>query len=601
MSLTGELEHLPIVDVIQLIHSTRKSGTLNVFCRTGEGQLAFKDGFIVGACHSKQNLKIGQILLENGLITEDELQNAIDIQDSAGDDRKPLIATLLDYGGMSKETAYKALEKLIEMTLVEMISWTKGMFSLDVDQVRPSDDYQYLPAPLQSISMDTQMVLMDALRIYDEKVHSGEIIIVDEPLEETPEMLTIEEENAGNESDLIISDDILGLANLDQVKKKKPRIYKGLDPFDPGEIHRQVIKRALPSVNQEQQTRLIHFLTDVGSPSYVDEPVSNSAGSTQAIILHTNDEFLQHAIMTVCKKEGVLVFTTRDETEIDDLIDRSLDKLLDPVVVFGSPDDRQQLFDRDTLCKIRKAKMEKYPHVSVLQLASRDDEAFSLESLNAGVRAVLPKPKLDDSSERFAEEIIEFLNTFQTYVRGCGNEERRKLFAKLRNSLSGLRLLTKAPDISLSLLQFVGEIFERSLTLVVDRQELVCERSIGIFSDHSQGPCAAMRTRLPIKNGSLFDTILAQRSTYFGPAKDALLSETLYPHIGAPRDSQILLLPLKSRGRVVTLTYADFGNSQSRHVPLDFIDFFVRQAGVCMERALALRQQNRPANIPAQD
>jgi len=140
--------------------------------------------------------------------------------------------------------------------------------------------------------------------------------------------------------------------------------------------------------------------------------------------------------------------------------------------------------------------------------------------------------------------------------------------------------LTKAPDISLSLLQFVGEIFERSLTLVVDRQELVCERSIGIFSDHSQGPCAAMRTRLPIKNGSLFDTILAQRSTYFGPAKDALLSETLYPHIGAPRDSQILLLPLKSRGRVVTLTYADFGNSQSRHVPLDFIDFFASQAGI---------------------
>ncbi len=141
MPLTGELEHLPIVDVIQLIHSTRKSGTLNVYSRKGEGQLVFNNGYIVSATHSSERLKIGKILLESNIITEEDLDRALGIQELADEDRKPLIATLLVHCGLSKDAAFKALETLIEMTVVEMISWTRGgIFTLDVDEIRVSDD-----------------------------------------------------------------------------------------------------------------------------------------------------------------------------------------------------------------------------------------------------------------------------------------------------------------------------------------------------------------------------------------------------------------------------------------------------------------------------
>jgi hypothetical protein len=118
MPLTGELEHLPIVDVIQLIHSTRKSGTLNVYSRKGEGQLVFNNGYIVSATHSSEKLKIGKILLESHIINQADLDKALGIQELSSDDRKPLIATLLDHCGLSKEAAFKALETLIEMTVV---------------------------------------------------------------------------------------------------------------------------------------------------------------------------------------------------------------------------------------------------------------------------------------------------------------------------------------------------------------------------------------------------------------------------------------------------------------------------------------------------
>ena len=40
----------------------------------------------------------------------------------------------------------------------------------------------------------------------------------------------------------------------------------------------------------------------------------------------------------------------------------------------------------------------------------------------------------------------------------------------------------------------------------------------------------------------------------------------------------------------MTLTYADFGTLQAEQIPLDFLDFFVSQAGVALENALFRKQ-----------
>src|SRR5512142_2603164 len=98
MSFTGDLQHLPIVDVIQLLHSTRKSGILSVKSRKGESRLVFKDGYIVSANHLNNSLRIGNILLERELIPRETLETALREQENAGKDRKPLIITLVQNG-----------------------------------------------------------------------------------------------------------------------------------------------------------------------------------------------------------------------------------------------------------------------------------------------------------------------------------------------------------------------------------------------------------------------------------------------------------------------------------------------------------------------
>ncbi|MDA3903605.1 MAG: DUF4388 domain-containing protein [Desulfuromusa sp.] len=602
MPLTGELEHLPIVDVIQLIHSTRKSGTLNVYSRKGEGQLVFNKGYIVSATHSSEKLKIGKILLESHIIGQADLNKALDIQELSGDDRKPLIATLLEHCGLSKDAAFKALETLIEMTVVEMICWTRGIFTLDIDEINVSDDYRYLPKQLQTVTLDTQMVLMDALRIFDEKVHSGEIKLSDEPLEENPltklENIREPEQLEDIETEeILVSEDLLGLADLDKLERKKPYVFKGLEAFDPAEIHRQVIDKILTDIPDEGKEKLVSFLSSISTNYHLDDGSVASATKSQAVIFYTCDEFLQHAIMTVCKKEGILVFVTADRHELDNLIDRALFKYLEPILVFGSPVADTEGFSKAEIIDVRSLKMAQYPQISIIQLASPLDFTFSLQSLNDGARAVFPMPYFSEREETFSEDMINFLNTFQVYIRGCFNEERRQQFAKLRNSLSGLRLLRKAPDISLLALQFVSELFERSLTLIVDKSSMIAERSVGIMSDKDNGPAAPMKFRIPIRKDSVFNDIIKSGDSFFGKSEDSTFDDLIYPEIGAPTDATFLLLPLKSNDRVITITYADFGDRPASQVSLDFLEFFVGQAGIAMENAL-FRKQLDSSNQP---
>ena len=597
MPLTGELEHLPIVDVIQLIHSTRKSGTLNVYSRKGEGQLVFNNGYIVSATHSSEKLKIGKILLESHIIGQQDLDKALGIQELSDEDRKPLIATLLEHCGLSKDAAFKALETLIEMTVVEMICWTRGIFTLDIDKVNVSDDYRYLPKQLQTVTLDTQMVLMDALRIFDEKVHSGEIQLSDEPLVENPleqfeEVKELEQAEESDAEEVLVSEDLLGLADLDKLERKKPYVFKGLEAFDPADIHRQVINETLPDIPQDGKESLVKFLSSISTTYLGEESLSAATSKSQAVIIYTCDEFLQHAIMTVCKKEGILVFVTADQHELDNLIDRALFKYLEPILVFGSPVAETTGFNKNSIIEIRSLKMLQYPQISIIQLASPLDFSFSLQSLNDGARAVFPMPYFSERENTFAEDMINFLNTFQVYIRGCFNEERRQQFAKVRNSLSGLRLLRKAPDISLLVLQFISELFDRTVTLIVDKNELIAERSVGVMADKEQGPAAPMKFRIPVRKESIFHEIINSGHSFLGKPTDKTFTDLIYPEIGVPSDETILLLPLKSNDRVITITYADFGQSVAQQVSLDFLEFFVGQAGLAMENALFRKQLN---------
>ncbi len=224
MSFSGDLEYLSIVDVIQLLHSTRKTGTLRVNGRKGEISLTFADGYINGASHYDSGTRTGTILVEAGVISRDELDRALVIQAQAGPNRHPLIATLLENGMVDKEAAYHGLETLIELTIVEILTWKKGNFSLDPDTLNTCDEFRYFPDKLQEeLQLPTEHVLMDALRIYDEKKRDG--LLADEVTGEEP---ALQADIPSEEGPKLLSADDLGLGEVDTIKRKLPGFHQAL-------------------------------------------------------------------------------------------------------------------------------------------------------------------------------------------------------------------------------------------------------------------------------------------------------------------------------------------------------------------------------------
>jgi hypothetical protein len=232
VSFTGDLEDLPIVDIIQLLHATRKSGILRVKSRKGESNLVFKDGYIVSASHLNNSVRIGTILIERNIITAEILNQTLLKQKEAGSERKPLIVTLLDSGFVKEEEAYKGLERLIEITIVEILTWRRGTFTMEVRPEATTDEYRYYPDKInREVNVNSQGVLMDALCSYDEKMRDGELKEEEIPEEISTVTVTVTGTEsctvAGKEEPAFSAHDNgsmrVGLESLERDKKKRHR------------------------------------------------------------------------------------------------------------------------------------------------------------------------------------------------------------------------------------------------------------------------------------------------------------------------------------------------------------------------------------------
>jgi hypothetical protein len=65
---------------------------------------------------------------------------------------------------------FNAVQQQIERTIFELVGWKRGTFQFAVDDLRPIDDIALLPGDvIRHLNLDTQAVLLDAMRRFDEQ------------------------------------------------------------------------------------------------------------------------------------------------------------------------------------------------------------------------------------------------------------------------------------------------------------------------------------------------------------------------------------------------------------------------------------------------
>ncbi len=583
MAFTGDLEHLPLTDIIQLVHTTRKSGVFFVKGGRGESKLVFSNGYIVGANHINNGVRIGSVLVKSGIITVDDLRQAMDAMKKAGKDRRPLLATLVQSGALKREDALRGLKKLVEMTIVELMTWTKGTFTFDTDSV--------VVAPgAEDLEVDAQMILMDAMRIADERERdraAGKGVPPFEALY-ADVLPGAGSEEAKAERSIVTADD-LGLADIERLERKIPGPVAEVNLFDPVDLHRQKIKEILAGFSSAEQETFVSFLKRSVERKPGPDAAAQQAG--KAVVMFSGDRLIRHSVMTICNDEGVPVFATDDEMDLERIVSQCISSMRMPVIVFDSPARSEGGIPEEKIIALRNRVREKYSAVPLLQLASPQESNFILQSYNDGVSAVLPKPSKEFKRETYIPDTIQFLGAFKAYIKGFQYrpDATDRYVKKLRDDIKSLREIANPSDVALVILAAVAEMFERAITFFVRPTELTGERAIGVNSEKSMGPAPADGLKIPLAKPSVFRDVLEKGLVYYGESSDEAIKE-LYKQIGKPLNPAVVLLPVTCDRKVVAVVYGDFGKKEASPVQPDILEILAQQVGIVLEYALLRRQ-----------
>ncbi|MBI4689782.1 MAG: DUF4388 domain-containing protein [Nitrospirae bacterium] len=137
----------------------RKTGILTLEGRMDNVRLLFYEGNVVSA-ESKRKTEVnrlGKLLIKKGLIRDEDLQSVLKEQQSTG---VKIGNILIRNGLVQKEQLKDVIISQITETVVQLFNWKEGIYEFSPQGV-PVD--REIP-----ISLDTQHLLMEGLRIMDE-------------------------------------------------------------------------------------------------------------------------------------------------------------------------------------------------------------------------------------------------------------------------------------------------------------------------------------------------------------------------------------------------------------------------------------------------
>jgi hypothetical protein len=154
---TGTLASVPFADLLQLLSGGRKTGTLRLQNGTHTKLIFFKDGEIISSASDDPAEFLGQFLLFQGILTEDQLKQALEAQLKSG----ILIGKILVMSKMIREEVLvEMLVRKAEETILGVFLWEEGSFAFKEGELPTA---QLIP-----ISLKVQDLVLDGVKAIDD-------------------------------------------------------------------------------------------------------------------------------------------------------------------------------------------------------------------------------------------------------------------------------------------------------------------------------------------------------------------------------------------------------------------------------------------------
>jgi hypothetical protein len=528
LSLAGKLEDVPLADVMQFIHLGRRTGTLTLRRGHDEGEITFHHGAIVGA-RSPASRRIGELLLEEGILDRAGLEQALRRQ-SELEPPQTLGQILLDHGSVPVDAVRDAVRGQIEKTIYELVTWAHGSFVFELDTLKPVDDIAVFPGDLlPDIDLNTQMVLLEAARIFDERNRA-------------------EGDDGARPGPRDAGDRRAGSAELfgaDRVARTG-----GAPPTPPGE--------GVTSIRLPEEAPPVDVVEPPTPP-----PLELVAPFDDLLAAQLEDSLGAQGVEVRQVPAGEAGQHGPGEPS--------------PVVVFELRAGDEGARELAQICRSRPG----LPVICVL-----DDVALTARAYEAGAAAAVPR------DPEAVLGCFQSISRFRGLLLrpAPGEPAARTAFAKLRRVVYDLRSGVFSATVALNLMNIIAESVERAVLFLVKRESLT---ALGAFGFNAEGRPLAEATRglaVPLEDGSALSEAIRAGRALSVSFEESGIPERLREVLGAPRTGQVVLFPVLGSDRVILLIYTDNGTLDQPIEEIDIIDLAAAEVGIAFENELLRRQ-----------
>ena len=562
MSLTGNLEDLPLLDILQIVSFSKKTGYLSIRTGAGEGAIVFHDGLVTCS------------------FTWDSPP------------LEPHTRTL------PAEQRAHLLRRRIELALQQLIRLREGQFNFSLAQEPPTrvGVRDILDETLPD-GINPQELLLGLARGMDEDRRDS---------------------TAALESSFVEPED--DTAPVPGASPPPTRPAAELPPVPPA----TPIAAPPPApVLRPRQPARAPAAPAAAATTPVPSPAVSPADSAEKVILLADDEEEVRRILADHFTAGGYQVVEAEDPEAAVKKAGRLAKAGIPFLLvtdLGMPTSGGSSFQGGFEVVKRLGKMNLHPPVllmteslgSPLQarakqmgisrivfkpgLSKLDPGQFEAD-LRAFAHKILTDviPRLDPAAEAAPTSPAPTSPSAPLVAPPAGSalpsaEELSREFAVLQQRLEELRRPNDASQIASLVMKMAREFFERGLLFLVKNGEA---RGLGGFGPAPRDESLHLLARdvvIPLSEPSAFLDVIVSQKSLVGPLPDGRWSQYLMGKIGRFRSAAVALLPLLTHRETIALLFGDNPDTGRAFGRLDALGVFINQSGIALENAFLQRK-----------
>ena len=187
MGINGKLSTMSLTDLLQWASVNRKTGVLEIERNKVRKQIAFRQGRIVACYSNEPSAKLGQFLLSRAKITEENLRDALALQEQSG---KNLGVILRETGVMEQDELSSQVAAKAEETIFSLFDWSDAVFRFE-DNAEPNPHLIEVNLTVEDIVL-RGLQRSDDLKMIRDVFHSSGVVLA-----RTTETLPREVEHSG--------------------------------------------------------------------------------------------------------------------------------------------------------------------------------------------------------------------------------------------------------------------------------------------------------------------------------------------------------------------------------------------------------------------